>query len=143
MRCFVFLMTVLSFSVLAQEETWYLGEWRLTEVKYPGITAMTDQDAAVWLDNKIVYSHSAVTLLGETCHHPEYEIEYFSAGEYIGRGSGDAFINTLDINDPSLEMVNVSCEPQWIGPGFHIIKEDERSGYILWDGAYFLIAKER
>jgi len=136
----IFILAALSYPAFSGESEWYLGDWRIAEARFPGISAMTAQDAAAWVGHNILYGNRSVELKNETCNAPTYESSSVSPVDFMGRNM--SMLETLEINTPMVELVEVDCSSPWIGPGFTIIKRDDRSGYIFWDGAYFLIIKE-
>ncbi|WP_147273102.1 hypothetical protein [Billgrantia montanilacus] len=140
MHYLIVLLAALSYPAFSGEREWYLGDWRIVEARFPGVTAMTDQEAAAWVGLDIHYSNNSVELKNEICNAPAYESNSVPPVDFMGRNMST--LETLEINTSMVELIEVDCTPSWMGPGFTIIKRDDHSGYIFWDGAYFLIIKK-
>lgn len=135
---FIWLM-VLWFPAVAEANEWYLGAWELTEVKYPHITAMTDEEAADFIGRTIDYGKNSVKLIDRTCSNPAYKTQIETAGVFL---TGRRFpLESLEIYRPSVEVLKVECTSGGYAPGLSVIKVNENTGYISWDGAYFKITK--
>ncbi|RUR32501.1 hypothetical protein ELY33_06100 [Vreelandella andesensis] len=101
---------------------------------------MTEEEAASYIGRTIHYGENSVQLLEATCNNPIYETEVVTAGDFL---TSNRFpLNSLEIDSPSVELLRVECASVRYGVGLGVIKKDETTGYISWDGAYFLITKQ-
>ncbi|WP_155833426.1 hypothetical protein [Halomonas sp. BC04] len=123
----------------AEANEWYLGSWELIEVKYPHISAMTDEEAATYIGRTIHYGKNSVNLIDHACSNPIYKTEVVTAGDFL---TGSRFpLESLEIGGSSVELLKVECGSGGHAPGLSVIKKDAITGYISWDGAYFQITK--
>lgn len=139
MPTYMILLMVLWFSEAAEANEWYLGDWELTEVRYPAVFAMTEAEAAVYIGRTIYYGTNSVQLINHACSNPIYQTEIVTAGDFLFDNRFS--LERLGINSPSVELLNVECTSGGYAPGLRVIKKDENTGYISWDGAYFKITK--
>lgn len=139
MGAYIVWLMILWFPAIAEANEWYLGNWELTEVKYPNITAMTDEEAAAYIGRTIFYGKDSAQLIDNTCNNPVYKTEVETDGDFL---TGRRFpLESLEIDRPSVEILKVECSSGRYAPGLSVIKKDENTGYISWDGAYFKITK--
>lgn len=139
MPAYIVLSIFLWFPAVAAANEWYLGDWGLTEVRYPHITAMTDEEAAGYIGRTIHYGKSSVQLIDHTCSNPIYKVETVTAGDFLT--SNRFSLESLEIDRASVELLKVECASGGYAPGLSVIKKDDATGYISWDGAYFKITK--
>ncbi|MBA2781205.1 hypothetical protein [Billgrantia kenyensis] len=141
MRTLMFFLLFSPFFAFAEGEKWFLGNWRITEVNFPGFSALTEQEADEWLDRIIQYNMNSVELSDKACQNPLYMAEFVDSNDYM---VGHRFsLETLGIHAGTVEIVSVDCDQSWLGPGLTIIKKNGDAAYIPWDGAYFFISRER
>lgn len=132
-------LALLAASSSASANQWFLGEWEINEAQFPGITAMTDQEAAVWIGETIVYNKNIAHLVDEACHNPTYESEYI----YNDGLEFDSYtLESLGLTEFPIEMISVSCDTGYRGLGSTLIIKNKNSGFTIWDGAFFLTTKK-
>lgn len=140
MPAYIILSVFLWFPAVAIANEWYLGDWELTEVKFPHISAMTEEEAAAYIGRTIHYGQHSVQLINDSCSNPVYKINIIMAGDFLT--SNRFHLESLEIDRPSVELLEVKCASGGYAPGLSIIKKDDNTGYISWDGAYFQITKQ-
>ncbi|WP_083005394.1 hypothetical protein [Halomonas sp. GT] len=140
MRAYFIFLMALWFPAVAEANEWYLGAWELTEVRFPHVSAMTDQEATAFIGRTIHYGEKSVQLIDSTCSNPIYKTEIETAGDFL---TGRRFpLESIEIYTPSVEILRVECTSGSYAPGLSVIKKNENTGYISWDGAYFQITKQ-
>lgn len=137
MRYIIVLLLIFARSAHADE--WYLGVWKVTDAKFPGISAMGMDDAKKWFGSEAVYNKQKVTFHDETCDNPKYSIETLTEDKFYS--SYRATFHELGIEGKSVEILDVGCSSNWVAPGSTIIKANNKSAYTLWDGVFFKIDK--
>lgn len=137
MRHLLLLFLILGASGCAS--SWYIGEWTVTEARFPGISAMGVDEAREWYGAEAVYAASSVTFRDESCEQPR-----FTASEMDEAAFTRAYRTTfsaLDIEGLSVRIVEVGCPDNWVHPGALLIEAGPESGYIVWDGVFFKMLK--
>lgn len=137
MRYAILLLALLISSVYADE--WYLGVWKVTDAKFPGISAMGIGEAKSWFGSEGIYTKGKVTFRDETCDNPKYRIETLTEDGFYS--SYRATFQELGIEGKSVEILEVGCPSDWVAAGSTIIRANRKFGYTLWDGVFFKIEK--
>ncbi|MGM0855861.1 MAG: hypothetical protein ACQEW0_02125 [Pseudomonadota bacterium] len=140
MHKYIFILTllVLPASANASEDQWYLGEWKIKEAHFPGITAMTEREAEMWIGENIIYSRNFANFNDEDCLDPVYETTHI----YNDGLKFDSYtLASLGLNDFPIEMINVICDAGNRGLGSNLIRKNNNSGFTFWDGAFFFTTK--
>lgn len=137
MRCALLLMSMLSMS--ACTSNWYVGEWQVTDAKFPGISAMGMEEAGEWFGSTAIYSESGVSFRNEQCDAPHFGFESLTQDDF--RTSYRATFSDLDITGDRVEILHVGCPSAWIAPGATFIQADRGTGYLLWDGVFFKVER--
>lgn len=136
---FSLFLSLFSASAFAEGDPWLLGEWRITGVKFPGMSAMSEQEAEEWINQTISYETTSVKLINQICNNPIYGIEEVSANDFMA--THRVSLATLEIESSSVEIREINCDSAWMGPGLTIIKAKEDAAYTTWDGGYFIMEK--
>lgn len=123
----------------SQPDEWFHGTWTVTEATFAPVSALSVDDAEQWFGKQLDYSPGQVRFESEQCTTPTFSTEMLSAFEFYAayRMSFDA----LQINGAEVEVLRVGCPHQWISPGSTLIKVDDSSAYILWDGVFFKVIR--
>lgn|SRR5690606_34503708 len=139
MRFIPLLLIFLLFSCSANENEWYLGAWKVSDAKFPGISAMGMEEAKVWFGSEAIYTKTKVAFRDETCDSPEFKMTSLTEAEFFS--SYRATFKQLEIEGESVEILQVGCPANWIAPGSTLIKANSNFGYTLWDGVFFKVDK--
>lgn len=139
MRAMMLLLTLFLLSCSADNREWYLGVWKVSDAKFPGISAMGMEEAKVWFGSEASYTKAKVAFRGETCESPEFTLTSLTEDEFFS--SYRARFTALGIEGESVEILHVGCPSDWIAPGATLIKVNSNIGYTLWDGVFFKVDK--
>ncbi len=123
----------------AQASDWYIGDWKVTDAKFPGTSAMDMDEAKVWFGSVATYTKEKVTFRNEICKNPVFKVE--SLTEYQFLLLYRATFDELRIDGDVVEILDVGCPSDWIAAGSILIKANTSFGYTLWDGVFFKINK--
>lgn len=118
---------------------WYVGEWAVSDAKFPGISAMALDEAKEWYGSKAVYSSSLVRFRNEMCSDPVFSVELLTENDFKERYR--ASFSELSIEGDLAEVVQVGCPLTWTAPGSTFIKSNRDTAYILWDGVFFKLKR--
>lgn len=122
-----------------EQEPWFIGVWHVTEAEFPGMSAMGREEAEAWFGRELYYSHDEVSFKTERCYEPVYSIASLTVDDFYDVYR--ATFEQLNIVGPEAQILHVGCPEQWTAPGSTLIKVDETSGYMLWDGVFFRVEK--
>lgn len=119
--------------------SWYLGEWRVSDVEFPAISALGYDEAETWFGSQAIYSEAQVSFRGTTCQRPEYELREVAEQEF--RTAYRASFSQLGIDGDTAEVLSVTCSEVTSFPGMTLIKIAGDVVYLPWDGAFFRLAR--
>lgn len=139
MRFIGLLLTLFLLSCSADNDKWYLGQWQVTDAKFPGISAMGMDDARAWFGTKASYTDTNVSFADNVCEKPQFTLTALAEAEFYSVYR--ARFQQLGITAQSTEVLTVGCPSDWVAPGAVLIKADNDTGYILWDGVFFKLDK--
>lgn len=139
MRYTALFLTLFLLSCSADNDEWYLGQWQITDAKFPGVSAMSMDDARGWFGTEVSYASSKVSLADNICDKPQFTLAALAEAEFYSVYR--ARFKPLGITTQSTEVLTVGCPSDWQVPGAVLIKVDNHSGYILWDGVFFKLDK--
>jgi len=123
----------------AQASDWYIGDWKVTDAKFSGISAMNMDEAKVWFGSVATYTKEKVTFHNEICENPVFKVESLTKDKFFS--SYKATFDELSIEGEIVEILHVGCPSNWVSAGSTIIKANANFGYTLWDGVFFKIDK--
>lgn len=135
-RRWLFATLLISTSAIADD--WHYGTWQVTDVKFPGIHAMTESQAKSWLGTIARYSADEARF-GQSHCSPNYQSERRSAGDFFQdfRFPADA----LNITILPIQIVEIDCRAGELSAGSSLIRSNENGAYTLWDGAFFKLER--
>ncbi|TYT74239.1 hypothetical protein [Desulfobotulus mexicanus] len=136
---YITILIFLLISSSAQASDWYIGEWKVIDAKFPGICAMSMEEAKVWFGSAATYTKEKVIFRNELCENPVFKIESKTEDKFFS--SYKATFDELSIEGEVVEILQVSCPSNWVATGSTIIKTNENFAYTLWDGVFFKIDK--
>lgn len=139
MRYIGLLITLFLLSCSADNDKWYLGQWQVTDAKFPGISAMGMDDARAWFGTEASYTDTKVSFADNVCEKPQFTLTALAEAEFYSLYR--ARFQQLGITAQSTEVLTVGCPSDWVAPGAVLIKADNETGYILWDGVFFKLDK--
>lgn len=134
-----YLLLFFSIAVSGCSNEWYLGEWEVSDAKFPGVSAIGMEEARDWFGSRAVYSEAAVTFRDEHCNNPVFETESLSETE--SRANYRATFLALEIDGDSVDILHIGCPAEWVSPASTLIRSNSATAYMLWDGAYFKLEK--
>jgi hypothetical protein len=74
MRYIGLLITLFLLSCSADNDKWYLGQWQVTDAKFPGISAMGMDDARAWFGTEASYTDTKVSFADNVCEKPQFTL---------------------------------------------------------------------
>lgn len=138
MRYILILLTLLATTGCSNE--WYIGEWTVNAAKFPGISAIGIDEASEWYGSMAVYSESSVSFQGETCSQPQFVVKEVTEDEF--NTLYKTTFSALEIDNSSVQILEVSCSTRWIHPGATLIEVSPYVAYIPWDGVFFKLIRD-
>ncbi|WP_346795979.1 hypothetical protein R5M92_10950 [Halomonas sp. Bachu 37] len=110
MRTVALFTLFFSLPVVAAENDWLFGSWKITDVRFPGITAMTEQEADEWIGHTIHYNEDSASRNGQVCTDPTYTMDTISAHDFAS------------MNRVSFEMLALTVQ-KWMWPTFPALQD--------------------
>ena len=138
MRFLILLFAILATSGCANQ--WYKGEWTVTDVKFPGVSAIGVDEAPQWYVTEALYSDVLVTFRDARCEQPQFTVRELQQGAF--QREFRASFAALDIAGSSVQVLEVGCPGSWTEPGSTFIQASPDSGYVLWDGAFIKLVRK-
>ncbi len=119
--------------------SWYLGEWKVTDVEFPAVSALGAEEAQEWFGEEAIYAESLFSFRENTCEAPQYAPQELSEADF--RIAYRAPFSQLNIDGEATEILRVSCAETSSFPGMTLIKGKEDIVYLPWDGAFFKLER--
>ncbi len=116
------------------------GDWIVVGHRAPGVSAMSDAEAAAWRGRTIHLGTNEAVAGVDTCRRPAYQqveapADSFLAAEYHIRGTDLGLANSAHLR---LRVTDVFCgEDRWAVMGSRVLGVSEDHGYAVWDGVFF------
>ena len=113
--------------------------WVIIGHAMPGVSAMSDQDAAKWHGRSIDLGPDLAIAGPDSCEHPLYE---------SGPAPGDSVMQSFNAAPGSLgaawppgatvTLLRTFCNGEtWYSPGAILIKTSPSHAYAPWEGVFF------
>src|SRR5690554_3018138 len=118
---------------------WYTGDWTVTDVEFPAVSALSYEDAQAWFGSKAKVSKSVFLFRDSRCDSPQFEHESFTESEFYR--AYRASYAQLGIAGDSVEVIRVTCSEASVFAGNTLIQVNEDVLYIPWDGAFFRLER--
>lgn len=115
--------------------SWYLGQWSVTDAKFPSVSAVSAEEAQGWFGSEATYSESHFAFRGTACDRPRYEPHILSEQDF--QIAYRAAFSQLNIDGETTEALRVTCSDLSVFPGMTLIKMMGDVVYLPWDGAFF------
>jgi hypothetical protein len=113
------------------------GEWTVVAHRIPGVSAMTDADAAAWHGRVITITEDRAVSNQDTCAAIAFGHQTRPAGRFLGESYHIAPF-TLGIEDSLVDVTWVSCGgTNWAAPGGVLIWTGADRVFTPWDGVFF------
>ncbi|MCH8500629.1 MAG: hypothetical protein LAT77_01825 [Aliidiomarina sp.] len=120
-------------------KNWYIGEWQVTDVEFPAVSAMSSDEAIEWFGSEANYFESHFSFRDNGCESPRFEPETLTESEfYIAYRTS---FSQLNIDRKSVGVLQVICLDNSVYPGSTLIKVADDIVYTPWDGAFFRLEK--
>jgi hypothetical protein len=117
------------------------GTWEVVEFKRPGISAMGDLDAALWLGRTLVVTDSTATMAGERCAVARVTRETLPVRS-IEMGF-NVMAGDLGIAKERTDLLEIECARGDLGAGKRLIRLAPDTLMTWWDGVFFVLARRR
>ncbi len=119
---------------------WAQGTWVVARHLLPGISAMSDAEAASWDDRTLTISDSAVVGTDARCALPSYG-ESLVQSDSI-RWSYRLAPGALPLREPSSTVLEVLCDgAPWTEFGGTLIVTHPDTILVPWDGVFFVLGR--
>lgn len=117
----------------------YEGVWRITDAKFPGVSAMGMEEAREWFGSEARLSASQVSFQDELCEQPSFHVNTLNESEFYTYYR--ARFDGLNIDDETVDIVEVGCPDYWGVPGSMLVQVSDNLAYLPWDGVFFQVEK--
>ncbi|HEX5133400.1 MAG TPA: hypothetical protein VFX92_13065 [Candidatus Krumholzibacteria bacterium] len=119
-----------------------LGRWTIVAHRIPGVSAMSDDEAATWHGRVFDLTANLAVFGGDTCEAPSYGYGTKSAARFLGEDYHVAPF-TLDIADSTIGITWVSCNDEFRrDPGGVLIWAGPNRLFTPWDGVFFELTRD-
>lgn len=119
---------------------WAQGTWVVARHLIPGISAMTDAQAASWDGRTLMISDSAAVETDTRCALPSYS-ESLVPSDSI-RWSFRLAPGTLPLREPASTVLDVLCHgAPWTAFGGSLIVIHPDTVLAPWDGVFFVLGR--
>lgn len=115
------------------------GTWEIVAFRRPGISAMGDQEASLWLGRTLVVTDSTATMGADTCAVADVTRETLPVRS-IEMGF-NAMPGDLGIAKERVDLFEIVCGQGFLTAGQQIIRLARDSVLTPWDGVFFLMVR--
>lgn len=133
------LLFICSLFLFGCAKNWYLGEWTVTDVTFPAISAISYEEASAWFGAKASYSTSHFSFRDKACQDPQFELESLTESEFYT--TYRTTFRQLNIDGDTVTILQLSCAGAAAFPGTTLIQVTADSAYTPWDGAFFKLER--
>lgn len=117
------------------------GRWTIVAHRIPGVSAMSDADAAAWHGRVIDITRKRAISNGDTCGAIAFGHETRPTARFLGEGYHIAPF-ALGIEDTTVGVTWISCGgTNWAAPGGVLIWAHADSVFAPWDGVFFQMVR--
>lgn len=118
------------------------GKWTVTGFRIPGVSTMSNDEAAKWKGKVIELSANSAATGPEACETPAYETVTVPADSVLGfdyQVSGTALGLTPGA---TIDVTRVSCSGSpWTAPGGVLLHTGVNKAFTVWDGVFFALER--
>ncbi len=121
------------------------GDWKIVGHKIPGMSAMSDDEAAKWHGFVLHFEDDVAYSFADTCTTPRYRRRIVRADSLLGEG----FHTTLeklewpDTTGQMLAITEVRCgDAAWTAPGGLLIWTAPDRITTPWEGVFFELERD-
>lgn len=115
-----------------------IGEWVVVNHRIPGISAMTNEEAAQWHGRIVHFGTKEATSRMDTCQQPVYRYRTALANRLL---RDEFHVAPADLGlqvTARLGLTEVFCgDTSWTAMGSRLIWITENRPYTVWDGVFF------
>ena len=113
------------------------GEWVVVGHRLPGVSAMSDAEAAAWHGRTIRFGARAALSGDETCAQPVYKEKEILADQYLS-SQYHVRASTLGLeSSQTVRLTEVYCGDQpWATLGGVLLRVAPDRGFAVWDGVF-------
>jgi hypothetical protein len=123
----------------ASAQSWYLGQWRVVDMVFAGITAMDINEAQNWVGRKATLRSEKAFFRTWQCEKPRYlEVDLTEAQFY---SDYRVSFEMLDIQPDTVTILDIKCPFEISAKGAVLIQANHQFSYSLWDGVFFKMSK--
>lgn len=116
-----------------------IGEWVVVDHRIPGISAMTEAEAARWHGRIVRLGATEAMSNGSPCRQPVYRYAMIPADSLLAEFRiTTAALGLQDAAEPRLGLTEVLCgDTRWTAMGGILIWVGQSRPYAVWDGVFF------
>lgn len=132
-------------SLAASPPSGLIGIWTVIGHHLPGISAMSDADAATWHGQTVRLTAAQAISPGNHCDEPRYGTRAVSRDSFLAEAfhlppGSLTSLATLE----RLTLLDVSCnDAHWTAMGGLLIEIDANRALAPWDGVFFELERDR
>jgi len=129
----------------APKQEGHAGHWVIVGHHMPGVSAMSEEQAAAWHGKAIDLSEEVASVAGaDTCMRPQYRDRTVSADSLltIGFKVAPGSVGPLLPPGGTVQITEVTCEGEtWYSPGALLIWTSPTTALTPWEGVFFDLEK--
>ncbi|QJR81369.1 hypothetical protein CA267_011565 [Alteromonas pelagimontana] len=133
------MMGSLLFSCAIKEPSQVEGTWIITDAVFPGVSALSKEDAIKWFGQSYQYGSDNVVLDQIECGKASYQKMHMSDDVFLQQYRVP--LQKLGIADDEVAAYKVSCDTDVPLPGQLVLMSSEKEAFTVWDGVFFKMEK--
>lgn len=117
-----------------------VGDWIVVSHKTPGVSAVSDSEAATWYGTEVHYGPDQATSGTRTCVQPQYRFHTSRVDSFlrIGYRIDPKELGYTGSEKSRIGVTQIQCGgTPWRAIGGFLIWIDDDHAYSIWDGAFF------
>jgi hypothetical protein len=120
-----------------------VGKWTVVAFAAPGISAMTDTAAQIWIDRVADFRPNFAVFADDTCPRARYAMKQVKADSFFMEGFRVDATKLGFAADSTIWVTEVWCGPDvWSGAGSLLMWLHPDSMYTVFDGEFFKLARQ-
>ena len=117
------------------------GSWEVVDFKRPGISAMGDAEASLWLGRTLEVTDSTAAMAGDLCAVARITRESLAVRSV--EMAFNVMAGDLGIAKERVDLLEIECARGDLGAGKRLIQLAPDSMMTYWDGVFFVLARRR
>jgi hypothetical protein len=139
MKRSIWLVCILALGGCAAKSSGPGEHWVIVGHRAPGVSTMSDADAAKWHGRSIDFGPDWACAGSDTCHRPMYHtgpapLDSVLASYQVAPGSLDPTVPP----GATVTLTQVLCDGEtWYSPGAVVLRTSPTHAYTPWEGVFF------